>query len=689
MSTLLKTSGVLLLSLILLLSLNEAILAQKSTESKSSSTSKSTGGRKPSATKPKAGKDDDADKKSDGEEETSADDESSDDDKDDKKKGTTKSTTKPRKKPSNAAYKREQSTEIGPLTEQPLLVMEVRDDNEIQNMREHGEGAYIEAETNLTKFEEMLKANQGKGINLEEVGNTFIPIMHVERMATRLSILGEPAGWELGARHVDLRMRIFKLTADIRALPGMAEKFADTRPLVVSTKKGEVQLIKVDQLIKKNQIPAAETLMCDILDSVHCVGILYEPAVAIPVHSLINKSDETTKVVFLDYRRRVASEELAKERKKGTPDFKKLLQELQAATTEISGGSDPKVGGKTISGPEWLKQFAERWQKAYFAACHCYGLDLARITYDTNAMADADQLSQDYQEFVTAVLRGIAGLIGADTNRVQPDQASQLYSGYVNAVAGFSALGDPQTVFGAIQPSLDALAAKSPELQADVGSYFVFSTELLRWRQRVADGYMNARLAEYHPVGATFNAAIPDPKLPTNPTIFGETSIGNVLLLVATAPIAIETVNPGIVGKKVYAQAGLSSRNERLHVTSVEEGSVYATIPQEVNLKLAVDEMKNALLVTDTLPPLTLEAALAIESASHGDLWQFGGEVTDVELEGRITKIANSNADDWGLIYLTSTMTRPQNGYSLQHVMVQCHLRPDWLRHQYFFVALN
>ncbi|MFN0198935.1 MAG: hypothetical protein ACKVT0_19475 [Planctomycetaceae bacterium] len=680
MSTRFKTYGVLLIGLILTLSLHDSLLAQKSP-----STSKSTGGRKPASAKPKADKDDDEKTGTDDEESSDGD----KDEKDAKKKSPTKSTSKAGKKTSKSAYKREQSVEIGPLTEQPLLAMEVRDHNEIQNMREHGEEAYIEAETNLTKFEEMLRSNQAKGINLEEVGNTFVPIMHVERMATRLSILGEPAGWELGARHAILRQRIFKLTADIRSLPGMSEKLADTRPLVLSTKKGESGLIKVDQLIKKNQIPAAETLMCDILDAVHCVGILYDPGVAVPVHMNINKADETTKVVFLGYRNKVAKEELGKERKKTTPDFKKLLQELQAATTEISGGNDPKFGDKASSGPEWLKYFAERWQKTYFTACNCYGLDLTRNMHEPSAIADADQLSRDYQEFVNAVLTGIAGLINADISRTQPDQASQIYADYVNVVAGFTALGDPQTVFNAVQPALDAFAAKFPELQAEVGAYFGFSTELLRWRQRVAEGYMNARLSEYQLVGPTFNAAIPDPKLPENPTIFDLESIGNHLRLVNTAPVAIHAVSPGIIGKKVYAQAGLSSRNERLHVTSYEEGSVYATIPQDVNLSLAVDELKHALLVSDSLPPLTLEAALAVETARQGDLWQFGGEVTDVELEGRITKIANSNADDWGLVYLTSTMTRPDRGYSLQHVMVQCHLRPEWLRHQYFFVALN
>ncbi|MEX0728480.1 MAG: hypothetical protein WD065_19565 [Planctomycetaceae bacterium] len=625
----------------------------------------------------------DADPNDDATADGDADAKSEEDDKDEKPSATPRARLKKKR-----SSKREKPDEVGPLSESPLLAMEVRDDGPSRELREHGEESCIEAETRLAEFEELLTSNRAGKIDPVELGKTLIPIMHVDRAARRLTFLGEPSGWELGSRHAILLQRLRSVVEQFRKVPGVAQKLSNTAPLVRVARMGEAQLVKVNLLSRKKNFAAAETLMDDILDSVHSVGVLYPGDVSTSILGNINSANSTAQAVFADYRRTQALAEMSKEQKRNTPDFAKLLKELQAATEAIASGRDPQVGSRMMSGPEWLDHFSERWQHLYFEANRCFGLDVAAATIGADkALMHSDKLVADYERFVADALKGMAGLIRADARRTGAEQVATVYAAYLQSIAKFAALGDVAVVETALLPALDELVVKSPELQADAQSYYTFSTELLRWRQRVADGYVAAKMTRYQGVNGAFYQAVPDPE--TGTTLFERNSMGNMLLLTINAPHAIQVISPAIVTKKVYAQGGLSSRNERRQVTSYEEGSVYASIPHDVDLSLAVEELKSVLLVSDAFPPLTLDAVLAIETATKGDLWQFGGEVTDVELEGRITKLANASPDDWGLFYLTTPMTRVPSGYSLQHVMAHCHVRPDWLRHRYFFVELN
>ncbi|MDA0832996.1 MAG: hypothetical protein O2955_04055 [Planctomycetota bacterium] len=615
---------------------------------------------------------------------TKSTDDADDEKADDKPSSTSKSGSRKRR----SSSKREKPDEIGPLSESPLLAMEVRDDGASSKLREHGEEVCIEAEKRLKKFEEMMASNQLGQIDAEELGTTHIPLMHLDRVSRRLSLLGEPSGWELGSRHMLMSTRLKRILNEYRNVPKIAQQLSNTTPLAKVARRGEAQLVKVDQLIRKNNFDAAETLMDDINDSVYSVAVLYSDAVSNSHCSNINAANSKVQPIFSEYRRQQAVADLEKEQKRSSPDFKKLLKELQEATATIASGSDPQVGSRKMSGPEWLDHFSERWQHLYFEANRCFGLDITAATIGAeNALAMADNLASDYENFISDALQGIAALIRADAGRMNTEQAATVYAAYLQSIARFGALADLAIVESALLPALDALVVKSPELQADAGNYYLFSTELLRWRQRVADGYVAAKLPSYQGVNSAFYQAVPEPG--KDLTIFDGNSMGNTLRLMMNAPHALQAISPGIVTKKVYAQGGLASRNELRRVSSYEEGSVYASIPNDVDLSLAVEELKSMLLVTDDYPPLTLDATLAIETATHGDLWQFGGEVTDIELEGRITKITNASPDDWGLFYLTMPLSHPQGGYSLQHVMAHCHVRPDWMRHRYFFVELN
>src|SRR5690606_17423411 len=104
-----------------------------------------------------------------------------------------------------------------------------------------------------------------------------------------------------------------------------------------------------------------EDLMWEILDAVHSVSVLYSGDVSNSICGNINAANSTAQTVFGEYHRKQFLESLKNDQKKMTPDFDKLLDELAKATQAIAAGGDPQVGSRTMSGPEWLDYFGERW----------------------------------------------------------------------------------------------------------------------------------------------------------------------------------------------------------------------------------------------------------------------------------------------------------------------------------------
>ena len=99
--------------------------------------------------------------------------------------------------------------------------------------------------------------------------------------------------------------------------------------------------------------------------------------------------------------------------------------------------------------------------------------------------------------------------------------------------------------------------------------------------------------------------------------------------------------------------------------------------------------LRTDLLVTDQTPPLSLAAAVAIDSAERGDAVTLGGTVSGLHLEGLITRFAGLPDTLWALETLTMSRANMKlDSGLLPNVVVRFELQPRWAQHEYFFSDL-
>jgi hypothetical protein len=117
--------------------------------------------------------------------------------------------------------------------------------------------------------------------------------------------------------------------------------------------------------------------------------------------------------------------------------------------------------------------------------------------------------------------------------------------------------------------------------------------------------------------------------------------------------------------------------------------SLFARVLRDYDITSVIAELKSALLITDDTPGLTLRTAAAIYSAENEAFEIVGGEVEDFSLVGRITYFCNTTEDDVGLFGLGSSPGASTGGNYYRQVLIECLLKPKWMKHRYFFVELN
>jgi hypothetical protein len=98
-----------------------------------------------------------------------------------------------------------------------------------------------------------------------------------------------------------------------------------------------------------------------------------------------------------------------------------------------------------------------------------------------------------------------------------------------------------------------------------------------------------------------------------------------------------------------------------------------------------IQRLRQDLLVTEQLPPLTLGAAMAIDSAERGDFFAVGGTVRGIYLEGLIPRFATLPEGGLSMLALGPLPVEPKHEGLLNHVVMRLEVAPSWVSHRYFF----
>lgn len=588
-----------------------------------------------------------------------------------------------------------QTQPSGPSVLDPYAGMQVRDQAVNQEALQGALEAQNQLVSGLGQCEEVMQSGAGR-IDTKLVTNLYIDSLNLQWYAKRLELMGEPAGHDFTQRREYLQNRLYQVFGAYKRVDGVTARLQRGINEVASTSRRNQRVLKtVQNLLRQEEYIEADDALRPALTEVLSRSIWYTVAPKGPgdVSQYTRPYGEARRAVQPEaeaMRMQANDEAIVALLGETTPDFDGLQGQLDAAAASLR--SSGMVNDQ--SGPQWLVDFGQQWQQAQINAMRALGLSMARhSTNEREAPQTLNALIASQHQFNSGVIAGIAGLISADASQVTPAAALDLYRDYLNALAPLVALCRDSELLTSVQPALKQLADRSPALQGDVGMYRKATRDMLRWRERVAHSFTKGRYAEYPPLPKQFVAAAQRNDVPSEQRLFASAGQTDKLaMLIGPGNLVATAIGEPLRDSKASIGNLLNSRDGSAHATSSRQNSLYVRFPMLLDLTDAVADLKAALLVDEDSPPLTLEAAVALETAARGDLAAVGGTVTDVVIEGYSTRLANMSEADWGFLRL-GAIPPPQdlrltNLQFLPYVTVRAVLDPQWWRHKYFYVRL-
>ena len=567
-----------------------------------------------------------------------------------------------------------------PTDKNPHELLAVRREDECERLRAAAGEALQEAREATARFMELSEQGKLKSIKLLALGEAFVKTEQVGRYAARLQWLGEPAGIDLAARVPPIRTELLKLMEVYRALPGGAGNIGKGLPVLKKkTEQRKKAIPKIDSLTKEEKWEEAETALLAMVDELVAMGVFYEVAQR-PYAAILQRQPAITGKV--NERLRIkASETINKAR---AAEDETCTAAVAAMSPAVADQAAPS-GGVIEAVP--LADFARNWKEAQLAFFRGQAWDWAAAGLDVPSPKPA--ASEAHHRFNVAVTTSLVAIIEADAQSASPADAEKIYPDHLREIAAMAALHADPGLGDTLRPALDKLAAKSPKLSADVAAYRAATDDLLRWRRRTAAAYARMKDQDYPdlekkfwqaagPEGAAFGVA---------PARGDDRQLGAILA--NAAPDVISSAQAALLKQKVAASGILGPRGQTAGLASSGPlGATYARIALADSQAAAVAAL-SADLLAGQLPPLTLEAALALEKAQRNDARRIGGEIAGLEINALNAKFTRLGDDDWGLVRLGPLSDRQSIlSQAKKLVLVACDITPAWIEHDYYFVEL-
>jgi len=574
-----------------------------------------------------------------------------------------------------------------PNHQDPDGPLAVRPDEKNKELQGRADALYRQVRKALTEFETEMAQGQVRRVKLKEVTDAFAGMLELRRVARHLSALGETAGADYQLRGEELRRALFAVIHAIKTVPGVKQQLAQALPAVSrEAEKRSSVFAKVQGLLARKEYDQAEAAFYEAMDVLESRAAWYDQDSQQSFMGRYWRALPEVDAPVQQARETAGQEALTKARQQIAPDFDKLLAQLQQAAVAVKQSGKGAYAGQSLAGPAVLSAFLADWQKAHHAALACRGLDWARSLkvsqLDLNALADKQA------KFSAAAPQAVADLIAADAARASAADAPALYAEYLKALAPVVSLTGDDALRTTAGKALDALAAKSPQLAAEVGAYRRATDDLLLWRRRTAAAYARAQMAKFPPLHQVFaeatgaSAAVP-------PSPSGTAAAPAITwALTAPAPKLMQEAAPKLHDKSALA-ADITGVAEAKVVASRYGQRAYATLVKPEELAAQVSALEADLLLAGTAAPLTLDAAAALASARRGDLKAAGGAITGAHMEPLVARFAAIPPAAATLVPLGALPPELPSGDPLLQILMRFEIQPAWVQQEYFFVTIG
>jgi len=591
---------------------------------------------------------------------------------------------------------------LAPTTADPLLVYPPVFDKPLGQFYENAielilgaklakqEGRTKLVKSNVHGIDEAIRHAEGllAAGKLKQLSETEIEAIHgkiilLERLSQRFNSWGEPVGHDLRLRAEDYRVRLTAL-AEERVKDEVLLNKVKIRLRRVEENLSKVQngMRQVTQLLDRKQPEQAQLLFWRLKEEIEPKTIWYgrknvpnRPVALNSLDTYRNSCNTAAQAVW----RAQAQKECDVALKSLDTDYGKMIQDADQASSGLSKGATAPLDGTPVSGPAAIEALGERWRRLDLAMLQArgWGWYNGRLGGDNKASLLIAQRSHSRN-----VAAALGRVIAADAARIKPEEAAELYEAYVKSLTPLVLLIADPSVLAPIDQSLGTLAARAPGLQAEVAAYLNATSEILRWRERIAAAVARSRMAQA-PIIEQLAGSVALPEVENRGPLLKTSQ--SLLAARATHPVPVMMGRlVGLIGKPTTALNLVSlGPDKTLAMTGYQQPvRCYAKITPNA-AKAAVTALAVDLLSTDTRPPLSLEARVALDGAKIGDLMAVGGPIVKLGLVSWGEHFAKLPASQRGPVRLGPI---PTDAVSENELVVLVQLDATWMAGRYYFV---
>jgi hypothetical protein len=543
-------------------------------------------------------------------------------------------------------------------------------------------------------FAKAVNSSRDARLDGRKIGQTHLQLVQLKRLAGRLRMLGEPAGVDYEARASVLRRPLDQLVPAYRSTDA-GQRFIQSVRLQIQ-KQTPVRLktvAKVRELASQNKWESAENVLYEMLDLLETGTVFLFAEETRIIYEPIWEVREAVDQAMARKRRAQANEILRQARQAQTPDFAGVIAQMTTAAQALATEAEVAWGGASLSGPQLVAQFGEKWREIHVASLRCRALDWAIGHRQTDEGEFEDDgggayaglaIDQQVSQFQASVAQAIVQAIDADASRAAADEIPQLYGQYLNVLAPLVRQSKMGELAGVVEPPLENLAGQSPAFAQGVAAYRAATEELLRWRGRVAAGRAATRSSKYPLVDKSLFGATQSegeyrglfPEREANP---------RAPALQASAPQAMSRAVERLMGQSVAARDVVRLPGQSRAAIARFRMRTYVNQPA-LNAAGEFESLQADLMVDDQTPPLTLAAAGSLISARRGDFVLVGGTIGGLHLESLITRFATLPPAASILVPLGDLPPEETRHDLLSQMVMRFDLQPQWAQHDHFFI---
>jgi hypothetical protein len=523
---------------------------------------------------------------------------------------------------------------------------------------------------------------RGKSDSLKkEIVDLFRAIHQISQLGDELLLRGERDGETVRSRAQELLPPLGAAVTELRPSLGSPQGLGNA--MIRRAKEQLAELKQLDELIKRRKWTDARDKLESLREQADDVGRFPDQGEAEQLFKPLMDRVGQVRAGYLAEKKPSLTQPLRDEFATLRPDLNALRLRLAAVSSSIKEKQPTRWNDRPIGGPELLNQLVETWPTTDQAVSQA-----AAVLHVIGPPAEAELISlrADYEAARVQAVALVRELILAEPSSLTAADAEARYTGYLEVIPRFTnALRAAPEEILATAGALNQLAARSPELAARISRYRAATDDELRWRRRFAQRVHKNLREKKAPAGPVAQLLVKPPPLPGQEGPGGLKRTNQTFWSIEQPPEFVASVWSehwkGVTASIQKPTVRWPTGSDPQFVSAWHGRAVVeATFPRaklnELNQTLARD-----LLTDKNHPPLTIETALALHTATFGPFLELAGGITGAAADHLPDRLFDLHEPlDLPGSFSTSSIV----AYPAIPALVRLQVQPTWIVHDLF-----